>query len=84
MKTAFKLLLLSASFLSADAFAKSEWKANPGQPGVGNNKTSISHLAVSADGMTIYVTERFPYDNFDRLWKSNDAGVTWFTLEPVK
>ena len=84
MKTALKLLLLSASFLSADALANSQWVADSGQPGVGNNKTSISHLAISADGLTIYVTERFPYDSFDKFWKSNDGGVTWFTLKPVK
>ena len=85
MKTALKLLLLlSASFLSADALAKSQWVADSGQPGVGNNKTSISHLAISADGLTIYVTERFPYDSFDKFWKSNDGGVNWFTLKPVK
>lgn len=81
MKTAFKLLLLSASFLSADAFAKSEWKPAKGQPGRGDAPSVIATFVVSPDG-TIYITERLSHLHL--FWKSHDGGVTWLTLQPVE
>jgi hypothetical protein len=88
MKTAFKLLLLSACFLSVNAFAKGVWKEQPRRiPTGGEDKPVITHLAVSSDGLTIFLTERLhlngtPY--LEQLWKSTDGGVTWFVLEYAK
>jgi hypothetical protein len=81
MKTAFKLLLLSASFLSANAFAKSEWIPVKIQPGRGESPSTLSNFVVTSEG-TIYVTESFPA--YHLIWKSIDGGVNWFTLQPSK
>ena len=88
MKTAFKLLLLlSASFLSANAYAKCQWVRSEGYPG-DNPGSTISPIATSADGQTLYATETYPgvrttvITNF--LWKSFDGGASWWTLKLVK
>ena len=82
MKTAFKLLLLSASFLSASAFAKSEWKPVKTQPGRSDTPhTTLSNFVVTAEG-TIYVTESFA--SYHLIWKSNDGGANWFVLQPIQ
>jgi hypothetical protein len=87
MKTAFKLLLLSASFLSADAIAKCQWVKSEGYPG-DNPGSTISPVATSADGQILYTTETYPDIKSTRitnfLWKSFDGGVSWWTLKIVK
>jgi hypothetical protein len=77
MKTAFKLLLLSASFLSANLFAVSTWVKSPGQPGM-EPPYQISNLAISPDGQIIFITERKPSTHL--IWRSMDAGKTWYYL----
>ena len=87
MKSAFRLLLLSASFISADAFAKCQWVKSEGYPG-DNPGSTISPIATSADGKILYITETYPgvrttnITNF--LWKSLDGGESWWTLKIVK
>jgi hypothetical protein len=77
MKTAFKLLLISASFLSANALADSTWIKSPGQPGM-EPPYQISTLAISPDGNIIFITERKPSAHL--IWRSMDAGKTWYFL----
>ena len=87
MKTALKLLLLSASFLSADAFAKCQWVRSEGCPGNFSGST-IGPIATSADGQTLYTTETLGGRNLtgisSLLWKSLDGGESWWTLIIVK
>lgn len=80
MKTAFKLLLLSASFLSPNLFAESEWVSTPNQPGQ-EDKQVIS-LVMSADGQTLVVAER--YHSGTLFWRSTDAGKNWSILTKKK
>jgi hypothetical protein len=56
VKTAFKLLLLSASFLSANLFAESEWVSTNFQPGHDEFKQVVS-VTMSADGQIILIAE---------------------------
>ncbi len=87
MKTAFKLLLLSACLMSVDAFAKCEWVKSEGYPG-DNPGSTISPIATSADGQILYTTETYPGVHTTRitnfLWKSLDGGASWWTLKIVK
>jgi hypothetical protein len=80
MKTALKLLLLSASFLSANAFAESVWQSTPQQPGVFSG--GVSSLVMSADGQTILLAERHSAGTV--LWRSIDAGKNWSILVAKK
>jgi hypothetical protein len=75
MKTALKLLLLSASFVSSDLYADYYWKLTPEQPGTSGTVTS---LVMSADCQTYLVAER----QADRtlLWRSLNAGKNWAIL----
>ena len=77
MKTAFKLFLLSASFLSANVFAESTWMKSPGQPGM-EPPYEVSAMAMSPDGQIILITERRP--TVLMIWRSTDAGKTWYYL----
>ncbi len=76
MNTALKLLLLSASFLSANLYAESEWKNSPLQPGA--LPGGVSNLVMSADGQTILVAERHSAGTL--LWRSIDGGKNWSIL----
>jgi hypothetical protein len=76
MKTAFKLLLLSASLISANLFAASVWLGTPHQPGQ-EDKQVIS-VTMSADGQIILVAERFHSGTM--FWRSTDGGRNWCIL----
>ena len=81
MKTAFKLLLLSSSFLSANLFAESEWVSTTFQPGLSEFKQVIS-VTMSADGQIILITER---DNAGAMfWRSTNGGRSWSILTHKK
>ena len=84
MKTTFKLLLISASFLSASAFGKCEWVREEAYPG-DNPLARVGVLTTSADGQTIYTTETFSDSRVKTfIWKSTDGGLTWWSLKVVK
>jgi hypothetical protein len=76
MKTAFKLLLLSSSFLSANLFAESVWEKTDGQPGKDERVTLA--MTMSPDGQIIMVAERFHAGTL--FWRSTDGGKSWSVL----
>ena len=84
MKTAFQLLLLSASFLSANLFAESEWVSTPFQPGLTESYQLVS-MTMSQDGQIILIAEKAPdgttlQHRGTKFWRSTDAGKNWSVL----
>lgn len=80
MNTAFKLLLLSASFLSANLFAASEWVSTDFQPG--NEDKQVISVSMSADGQIILIAER--YHSGTMFWRSTNGGRSWSILTHKK
>lgn len=76
MKTAFKLLLLSACLMSANLFAESVWQKTDGQPGKDDRATLA--MTMSPDGQIIMIAER--YHSGTLFWRSTDGGKTWSYL----
>jgi hypothetical protein len=83
MKTAFKLLLLSASFLSANLFAESEWVSTNFQPGHDEFKQVVS-VTMSADGQIILIAEKHNAGGGALFWRSTNGGRNWSILTHKK
>jgi hypothetical protein len=83
MKTAFKLLLLSASFLSANLFAESEWVSTNFQPGQDEFKQVVS-VTMSADGQIILIAEKHNSGGGALFWRSTNGGRNWSILTHKK
>ncbi len=83
MKTAFKLLLFSASFLSANLFAESEWVSTNFQPGNDEFKQVVS-VTMSADGQIILIAEKYNSNSGTLFWRSTNGGRHWSILTHKK
>jgi len=80
MKTAFKLLLLSACLSSVNLFADSEWVSTNFQPG--NEDKQVISVTMSADGQIILIAER--YHSGTMFWRSTNGGRNWSILTHKK